>query len=901
MTSQKTRVEKAVELALSGATVLTANPRAARALRLEADSQILPAKTVCATPDILPLTAWVSRTWTDCLLAGVVDWALLKPNVTAALWEQIVSDSPSGRQMMSHHAAARTALRAWELIQLYKLPHGRSAFSGTAETLAFHQWMESFQERCRTQNWIDSAAALAHLVANASRIPNLRRIFVAFGFDEHTPLETDLWEALRAAGITVVALSPEAEGPGDHAGVAKFTDAKAEIRAAALWARSQLESNPHTRIGILVPDLEQQRDEMEGVFSEYLHPEAKLLTNPPPAPCFDISLGHALGDHPAVRTALRLLRLLTSHLGADQFSLLLRSPYLGAGTSEAGARARCDSALRKKLRASVILNAVLSPDVRDPLAIAPGFFRVLQQSKGFAAKLPARITRSELAAEIRRILIAANWPGDGPGELTLTSAEFQVTSKWDSLLADFGALDQVLPPQSVPALLVELDRCASETTFATENAAAPIQIVGPLAASGEAFDAIWMCGLTDEAWPQRGRANPFLPFSLQEAAGLPQASVAASLHNAEQVTARVLQSAARCVLSWPEREEDRQLRPSPLLAGFANVDLNEKEFVTWAQRQNGVLLDAFEDEVAPALSEEFRANTKLLEWQSGCPFRAYAQTRLLADCLDEPTLGANPRDRGKTTEAALEYVWKGFRSLSNLETLTEAQIKQVIESAIEKALDEKFLKGDDTWLAPHRELERARLVVLINQWLVVERKRANFEAKQGQTDLTLKFDNLTIAGRADRIDQMDGKDVVIDYKTGGTKHSNGWWQPPRPRDPQLPIYAVALKREGHELAGVAFARVRLGSCGFSDEAISKQIFGKGTDKKYQVFEETVKEWDTELNRLAASFVSGNAEVDPNHGTRSAKSACNYCHLQALCRIAECNVIDEDEEDDEHGE
>jgi ATP-dependent helicase/nuclease subunit B len=903
MTSQQKRVEKAVELALAGATVLTANTRAARTLRREAEWRVLQAKPVCATPDVLPLTAWVSRSWTDCLLAGAVDRALIQRNVVAALWEQIIANSPTGRQMMSHHAAAKTALDAWKLLHEYKLPRNRAAFSGTAETAAFHEWMEAFEERCRRSGWIDDTSALTSLIAICGRLPNLPRTVVAFGFDTFSPLETDLWQAFRKCGVDVLLLSAGSESPHKHVRVTRYTDSKAEFRAAALWSRKQLEANPRARIGVLVPDLQERRAEVESIFLEHLHPEADLLANAEAERCFDISLGHPLGDHPMVKAALRLLRLLTSSLPASEFSLLLRSPYLGGGTSESNARARADVALRKKLRATVSPSQLLSGELRERLAIAPVFYRLLQTSSRSAAKLAARTTRSELAAEIRRLLTATQWPGDGPGELTLSSSEFQVTSAWDSLLSDFGALDQVLPTRAVSELLSELQRAASETTFATENEAAPIQIVGPVAASGESFSGLRMCGLTDENWPQRRSANPFIPFALQESAGLPQASIAANVQHAEQITARVLQSGEECVLSWPEREEDRKLRPSPMLDGIAPLEatLFDDDFVTYAERQDGAALEAFADELAPALQDDLQSGTKLLEWQSGCPFRAYAQVRLAAEPLDEPSLGANPRDRGKLTDLAMQHVWEQFRSLSDLQTLTEAQVEQGIATAVERALDEEFLKGEETWLAPHRELERARLASLIKEWLDLERLRANFTANQSQVELKLQFDHLTISGRADRIDQVDGRDVVIDYKTGGTKHSSQWWQPPRPRDPQLPIYAVALQRGGRELAGVAFARMRIRDCGFSDEAISKDIFGKGNFKRYGEFTQTVQGWEAELNQLAANFLAGRAEVDPNHGTLGAKSACLHCHLQALCRIAEYPAVDPEEEEDVNGE
>lgn len=882
---------------------MTANTRAARSLRRETERRAFETRPVCETPDILPLDAWVNRTWTDCLLAGVVDRALLKTNVVDALWEQIVADSTAGRGLMSHRAAADLANRAWQFIHDYKLPRSRSQYQATAESSTFYGWAESFAARCDEQGWIDSSAALEMLISGCARIPKLPKQAVFFGFDQFTPRQEDLWQALRSAGVEVTLPSAEPGSPRDHSRALSFSDATEEIRNSALWARRQLELNPRARIGIIVPGLEKLRGTMETIFAECLHPELSLVANPGAARCFEISLGRPLGDHPIVRTALRLLHLATSELPMAEFSSLLRSPYLGAGTSEAAGRAVLDYKLRRKLRATANLAQLLPAGDERLRRLAPKFFRLLAELQRNARKLPARSTRSDWATEVRRILNNVGWPGDGEGEFTLTTEEFQVTNAWDSLLTAFGALDQVLPPRAPADLLHELQRAASEATFATENEAAPIQIVGPLAASGESFDALWFCGLTDEAWPQRGHPNPFIPYALQKAVNAPHSSPELNLHAAEQVTARLLQSADECILSWPQREEDRELRPSPLLAYVASITrdaLPVATIVGWQELQHGAKLEELVDENAPPLTDaELHSHrTSLLMWQSGCPFRAFAQARLLAEPPEEGTLGANFIDRGKVTELALEYVWDQFRSLQNLEQLTADQVEDAIAGAIDRAVEEEFPMGEQAWLQHHRDIERGRLKKLIDQWLTVERKREPFHNVQHQQPFEIKIGELTIHGRTDRVEQTnDGAYVVVDYKTGGAAYSPTWWEMPRPQDPQLPIYAVAEQMKGHDIAGVAFAVVRTGKCDFKGEAARKEIFGKPQNgRRFGEFAESLDSWPPELERLANNFLAGSAEVDPKHPPKTAKSSCRLCHLGALCRITEVAAPSDEEEE-----
>ncbi len=903
MGSQQSRIAIAVDLALSGATVLTANTRAARRLRLEAESRVFQNKQVCETPDVLPLEAWVSRTWTECLLAGVADRALLRPNVVTALWEQVIANSASGRELMSHHAAARLAAEAWRLVHEYRLVRSRSLYSAAAETKAFYDWAETFEARCAQEGWVDQSAALTTLVSLSAKLPNRPKKLAVFGFDEFTPLQQELWSALRSVGTEIVLLIPEPNAPGDHAHALSLPDVAEEIRTAALWARRKLQDNPRASIGILVPGLRNLRDKVETILDECLHPENCLLENVRSERGFEISLGMPLAEYPIALTALRVLRLGTSSLPAEEFSTMLRSPYLGGGTTEASGRALLDLRLRKNLRATVTLSGLL-PEVETFKKFAPKFHRVLSDLQRQSRKLAKQTTRSDWAAEARRLLALVGWPGDGPEEFTLSSQEFQITSAWDSALSAFGALDQVLSPRPPADIHRELERELSETMFAAENESAPVQVVGPLAASGESFDALWFCGVTDDAWPQRGQANPFLPFALQKQAGVPHSSPEANLQAAERVTARLLQSADECLLSWPLREEDRDLRPSSLLSKMAKIareDLSLSEAANWSERQEGVVLDEVVDEQAPALTDsEVRTHgTTLLQWQSGCPFRAFAQVRLAAEPAYEGTLGANPRERGELTERALEFVWTEFRSLQNLQQLTPDLIDRGIATAIDRALEDKFPKGDEEWLRGHREIERERLHKLIREWLDVERKREAFRNVGHQEEVEVKIGELTIHGRADRIDQTnDGAYVIVDYKTGGSNYSSSLWELPRPQEPQLPIYAVAQRGQGREIAGVAFARVRAAKYAFLGGSVRKEVFGKWPNgTKPGDFEKALESWPPELERLASQFLAGRAEVDPKHPLGTAKSTCRYCHLGSLCRIAELAAPSDDDLDE----
>src|SRR5437773_2469057 len=121
---QSANLNAAVDAALRGATVITANARAARAVRRACDLLHLASKS-WTTADALPFDAWIARTWTDALAAGIVDRPLLRPMQQSALWQSVVGRSRATRDLLSAGAAALAAERAWQTLLAYEIPFER--------------------------------------------------------------------------------------------------------------------------------------------------------------------------------------------------------------------------------------------------------------------------------------------------------------------------------------------------------------------------------------------------------------------------------------------------------------------------------------------------------------------------------------------------------------------------------------------------------------------------------------------------------------------------------------------------------------------------------------------------------------------------------------------------------
>jgi RecB family exonuclease len=157
-------------------------------------------------------------------------------------------------------------------------------------------------------------------------------------------------------------------------------------------------------------------------------------------------------------------------------------------------------------------------------------------------------------------------------------------------------------------------------------------------------------------------------------------------------------------------------------------------------------------------------------------------------------------------------------------------------------------------------LESGRLKARIKAWLEIEKTRPEFTVIAREASAVLSLAALLFHLRLDRVDKLaDGSRVVIDYKTGEVNPKD-WFQD-RLEAPQLPMYAVL-----GQYTSVFYASLKAGKMG---------LFGAE-----HLTAEQLEKWRTQLERLAIEFKEGFAVVAPS------PTACQYCHLQAMCRIHE---------------
>ena len=876
-------------------TVVTPNRRLALALKREFDdAQAARGLTAWESADILPLTAFIERAYEDALYSehAAALPILLSPAQERALWENIIRGSTAGDALLAVPETARLACEAWQLAHEWQLVARLNNFPLNEDGKAFQEWAQRYERDTRRERLTDDAR-LATLVAASWGRAEIRKpkTLVGYGFDIVTPQQMELLVGLKAVGCEVAfARSPPHDGSAQRIAC---KDSREEIQRAAAWARARLEAGGSARIGVVVPELARQRAAIVRNFSAMMAPDYALPGAAPCVPPFNVSLGAVLTSYPLVNAALLVLELAGREIEFERASGLLRSPFLAGGESELARRARLDAQLRKRAEPVVTLDRLLTLIARDGTSCPILAQRLSALAEYRKARLFGAQSPSTYAKAISEALSMVGFPG----ERGLDSTEYQTLKKWHEVVAEFAALDRVVPRVGYAEAMSRLRRMAADTLFQPETPDVPIQILGVLEAAGMEFDHLWVMGLADAAWPQSPRPNPFLPIELQRAAKMSQGSAAEALEFARRLTGEWLACADEVVLSYPQHEDDREFKPSPLILDVPERSLSLPGYANYRDVvHHARALERNADSQAPALDKKaaMSGGTAVIKDHAACPFRAFALHRLGAESLTAPHTGLDALERGTLVHRVLAQAWAQLKTRDALDAINDADLEALLKQSAEEAIARIRRDRPTTLAGRFAAIEKRRLVRLAREWLEYEKSRGGFTVIATEAKHHVEIGGLEFNTRLDRVDELaDGRRVVIDYKTSAP--SAGAMLGERPDEPQLPLYLVAAEPAA---AAVAFAQVKAGNMKFTALARDGDLLPEVkafTDSYYGdrhgSWEQVVAAWRTDLARIAAGFVDGDAAVDP----KQYPHTCRYCDAKPFCRIYERldNALDED--------
>jgi probable DNA repair protein len=849
--------------------------------------------TVWRTPEVLTWQELLRRQFEADRVTGRTNARWLPAAHARRVWERLVRDDAEMSSVLSPGGLGEVAYRSWELLHRYRIPDHAIDSPEGAEALAFAGWVAAYRTWLRAGGWLDPAQAALTIGTLPLDTP-----FEFRGFEQLTPEQATFVEAQRAAGVAIAL--PESPGNDTEfrAERVECNDFADEIDTAARWAAARLQAYPGTRMALVVPGLDGERDQVRRILDRALVPGTAMTAGPAPeSTAYELAAARPLLDRPVVAAALGWLEAVVRPAEPSLASTLLLGACDGAAADERHARAELDVALRLAMLSQPgLAHVAAAARLRGCPRTAQRIDAALARASAWSGPhLP-----SGWATEFAALLHGLGWPGAAPD-----SGENQAAQRWQGLLAEFAASDDVVGPMRAGTALGHLRALAAETAFEPQEIAAPLLVIDPDTATGMHFDAIWICGMDAARWPPPAAPDPFLPRDWQARQGVPGATAELAETAARRTLRRLAQSAPSLICSVPRFEQEAQLLPSALVAELPLADRAALDASLWrGVDATHALFEARPplvqslDGSLPAFAdlEVVKGGARLLELQSRCPFRAAVELRLGGRELEDPVAGIAPTERGTLVHDVLEAFWKEVVDQRTLAAMTPPAVEALVQRLAHEMLARLRADADEV---------RNRLLDLEQRWLQArvldlvaqDLAREPFTVVQTEAEQNIDVGGVQVRVKLDRVDRLaDGSLAVIDYKTGSNARPADWMGE-RPESPQLPLYVRVVGQQ--QVSAVAFGIVRKGATEYVGIARDGAPFAglrpfdatKRPFKDYADWNALMGEWQRRLDVIAREHATGDARLAPNP-TR----ACRYCHLPGLCRSGQAFLEAEADED-----
>ncbi|MEZ5561784.1 MAG: PD-(D/E)XK nuclease family protein [Gammaproteobacteria bacterium] len=848
-----------------GGTVITATHRLARTLRLDWDRcQSASGLQVWPSADILPLDAWIRRSWEAALVLGTPCGArrLLAEEESRLLWRRVISrwTGRSGRGGSDVGVLVPLASSGWRLCQTWGISAKALREAADSEDArAFASWAGDYQRLLQDGGWLDMGAAMRALADDfaAGVLPAPRQIGW-MAFDPWPPAHAALSGALAEAGCTSVLLEPPSTESKAH--IVSCADETDELVQAATWARQRLMASPGAAVAVIVPELGQRAATAHRSFLDILAPGWQL--HPPAVLPLSLSGGRVLADYPIVFAALRLLQISATVPDFELVSQVLRSVYAGGAEAERTGRAELELWLREAPAGHISRELLLARAERR----APLFARGLAAATSLLGEGKRRLAPSRWSALFASVLDAHGWPG----ERGLDSEEFQAAGAWQELLRVWAGCDEVLGDTSLQAALASIETMARDRPFVPEANPGGLQLLSLEEAAGQRFDHLWVCGMTADRWPPAPHPHALVPLQLQRAAAIPAAAPDTLRAWTERRLSALLGSADELVFSWPSRRDEAELLMSPLVHTVSAAASGEWPGEARAEPKPDRCrvsesaqpeCESMDPPPAWPADQQVPGGVRVLSLQAVCPARAFIEARLRGKELPRPSRPLDPATRGNLLHRLLEKLYRLEACSQGLAAVPAPRLAELFSGLIESVLDDA-LPRSDAFLRRLRELERERLWSQLGLLAAREEEWGSFRVET-ETPRLLRIGSLALSLRLDRVDTFEnGAQLVIDYKTG--KFTPKAWRNVRLEDCQLPLYAVTTDCRG--VAVLQFLPSAVVVHGVGDPQLgldSLKSPAKFFSEDNLDWAGVVSRWRGQLELLAAEFSAGDFRINPD--------------------------------------
>lgn len=881
------------------ALLLTANRRLAAYVRRQLPRMLMKdGQSALALPTIQTFDEWIEASWNRELLAcRVPAYTVLNDRQDLWFWERAVSASATGDTLLSTSGAAQLAKQAYALLCDWQLAiddHDLCfALEAHPDSRAFLAWYREYLALLPV-DWVNAPdrkrLLLAALNRQHSALSDSPASVLMIGFQAPSPLQRALTESAYPGHLQLsyLDLCDDASDTITAFGVERLADSDAEIRRAAQWAYGLHADDPNAHIAVVVQDLQQRRAQVEYEFLKVFEPAALASGAIASNSVLNISAGTCLADTQPAMTALDLLALGFDCLPRDRLIKLLASPYLGAENELSQRLALIDYCAESGLIEMHLGQLIRLAEWRGDAALAAGSLqrRFVKTWQRLQRQLRKRKHFTQWLALFTELLELFDWPG----ERVPNTDEYQQIQRFRDELDALRDMDAVCGELTARAALAECRKACRAAVYHRENKASVVEVLGGLEASGLPFDHLRLLGMSGRQWPLRPSPHPLLPQALQAQHAMPGATAEREFDYAQRQTRAYLRASHNVVVSFPARLDDVGCALAPIFDQLRAEhglieslhDIEPLVLPSEPPFDNALALQYIDDSRGRELPiGPLGGGVTSLMRQSTCPFQAYASVRLGIRAAADASHGITAMEKGIALHRAMELLWRELGGSAALRDCSGAQraalVEEVVDSALPAALRKRFEPAGQRLVA----IERQRLLALISRWLEVELARPEFVVEQTEAAATLRWNNIELSLRIDRIDRLhDGKRLLVDYKSGRV-NAAGWFGE-RVLAPQLPAYLLTESSGADALLYAKLSTADWGYAGVASEPLN--ISGVNTIESQRGadadnWDEQSRLWRQAVVSLIEELQTGLAAVAPANS-----SSCQYCHLHSVCRI-----------------
>lgn len=835
------------------------------------------------TPTVLSFEAWIKEIWHTHRENNLSETRqLLNTNQIYQIWSEIIANN----ETYPSSNTVKTAIKAWTQLQQWQIDLCDLPAEQTVLEKTFTTWAKQYQVICEEKHWLDPNSLIKKII-NDELVPyqSAPSTITLYNFIDLTPIQKKLIDWAKSKNISIETYNNVPVNETEHA--YEFATAPEEITTIAKWAKALYDSG-EKEIACIFPNLSKDRSMILHHFEQVFFGEPSINTAEKEKP-FNISAGQTLTQFPIIQETLLLLSVLNNTIKPDEAYSLIKSPMLSTANTSLSQRERIATNYYENITEELSLEQLLQylEHTQSDLTSTFKQLQTLHQNVCQQRKLP-----SQWASIFSKALITLGWPG----EESLSSAEFQLVSRFNELLQEIASLDTIKPKSNLKQALSILIQLANNTTFQFQSSNNGIEILGSLEASGMQFNHCWIASISEDNFPAPASANPFIPKKIQRTHGMPHASAERELEFCSQLINQLTSNSQHIIMSYSKLVDNKECYPSVFIntdkiSAVSTLTLNSVEATTKTLFKRSSLTTLADDIGTPFNKPSLiKGGTSVIKTQASCPFKAYATHRLSAHSPQKAQPGLSGAVRGEIIHSVLEKFWQKIKTKQALLSLTANQINNLINTLAAQVISNHLAPTSKLF-----QIETTRVKNLITKWLDYEKERDDFKVIATEKTLSITTGKLSMNMRADRIDSLDnGKTIIIDYKTANTSINNFFGY--RPEEPQLPLYCINSDTPPKALLFAQITPNQLAFKGVSDcdtIILNTTSIDKAKNSDGTSWEEQISLWKDMLISIAHEFEQGVASVTP----KSTITSCQYCGLHSLCRINEDQYIAMEEGDE----